>query len=478
MLCPTKNQKIHKSGTTATKLAMLAFLLFASSSPAEETATHPSAGEDFPQSFAALVEKSAPAVVNIYARKIVHSRSQSLDGSAFWRLFRDTLLFGYGRERIENSLGSGVIVRSDGIIVTNHHVVEAAEGVVAALADGRVFNAEILLSDKRTDIAVLKIETRGEVLPYLEFGDSDLLRVGDRVLVIGNPFGLGQTVTSGIVSALARTSVGITDFRFFIQTDAATNPGNSGGAQVTMDGKLVGISTAIYSTTGGSQGLGFAIPANMARMVAETAVQHRPLIRPWIGLSGRRVPPQIAMVLGLPTKGVLVSGLYKGGPAAAAGVATGDIVMSVDGLTVDEPLVLRYRIATRLVGATVRLSLIREGSQIEIPVLLKAPPDVPPRNDRWLTGLSPLSGAKAASLSPALAEEIGVDSGIPGVVLLDVSAGSSADRLGLRAGDIIQAIDGRPINTVEELADFRMAAFKPWAISFNRSGEELTIGSR
>jgi len=284
-------------------------------------------------------------------------------------------------------------------------------------------------------------------------------------------------VTSGIVSALARTSVGIADFRFFIQTDAATNPGNSGGAQIAMDGKLIGISTAIYSTTGGSQGLGFAIPANMVRMVAETAVQRRPLIRPWIGLSGRSVPPQIAMVLGLPTKGVLVTGLYKDGPAAAAGVATGDIVTSVDGLAVDEPLVLRYRIATRFVDATVHLSLIRKGLPIEIPILLRAPPDIPPRNDRWLTGLSPLSGAKAASLSPALAEEIGVDSGISGVVLLDVSAGSSADRLGLRAGDIIQAIDGQPIGTVEVLADFRMAAFKPWAISINRSGEELTIGS-
>jgi Do/DeqQ family serine protease len=472
------NHKIRQSRTTAIKLAMLGFLLFAPSSPAEETEIQLQPADSIPQSFAALVEKSAPAVVNIYAQKIVRSRTQSLDGSAFWRLFRDSLLFGYGRERIENSLGSGVIVKPDGIIVTNHHVVEAADGVVAALADGRVFTAEVLLSDKRTDLAVLSVATRGEALPYLEFGDSDLVRVGDRVLVIGNPFGLGQTVTSGIVSALARTSVGISDFRFFIQTDAAINPGNSGGAQIDMDGKLIGINTAIYSTSGGSQGLGFAIPANMARMVVETASQHRPLIRPWIGLSGRRVPPQAAILLGISTKGVLVTGLYRGGPAAEAGIATGDIVLSVDGLAIDEPQVLRYRIATRLVGATVRVSLIRKGLPMEIPVLLKAPPDVPSRNDRWLPGLSPLSGARAASLSPALAEEIGVDSGISGAILLDVSAGSAADRLGLRAGDIIRAINGQPIDTVEELADFRMAAFKPWAISLNRSGEELTLGSR
>ena len=463
---------------TAVKLAVLGCLLFAPSSPAGEAQIPIAPADNAIQSFAPLVEKSAPAVANIYARKIVRARSQTLDGSAFWRLFRDTLLFGYGRERIENSLGSGVIVRADGIIVTNHHVVEAADGIVAALADGRVFDAKVLLSDRRTDIAVLRIETHGEALPFLEFGDSDLVKVGDRVLVIGNPYGLGQTVTSGIVSALARTSVGITDFRFFIQTDAATNPGNSGGAQIAMDGKLVGISTAIYSTSGGSQGLGFAIPGNMARMVVETAVQQRTLIRPWIGLSGRRLPPQIAMALGLPTKGVLVTGLYENGPAAAAGITPGDIVLSVDGLAVDEPQVLRYRIATRLVGATVRLNLIRNRSRIEIPVSLVPPPDDPPRNDMWLPGLSPLGGARAASLSPALAEEIGVDSGIAGVVLLDVSAGSSADRLGLRAGDIIRAIDGRPIRTVEELADFRIPAFKPWAIGLSRAGEELAIGSR
>jgi serine protease Do len=175
---------------------------------------------------------------------------------------------------------------------------------------------------------------------------------------------------------------------------------------------------------------------------------------------------------------VLVTDLYKDGPAATAGVAPGDIVLSADGLAVDEPQVLRYRIATRMVGSTTRLRLIRNRSPIEIPVTLRAPPDFPPRNDMWLPGLSPLRGAKAASLSPALAEEIGVDSGISGVVLLEVSNGSAAERFGLRAGDIIRAIDDRPISTVEELAAFRKTAFKPWAIRFNRAGEEVRIGSR
>jgi serine protease Do len=433
-----------------------------------------------PLSFAPLIERTAPAVVNIYAQKIVGARSPApfLDGSAFWRLFSDTLLFGYGRERIENSLGSGVIVRADGIIVTNHHVVDAASGVVVALADGRAYPAAILVSDKRTDIAVLHIDTRGESLPTIEFGDSDLVRVGDRVLAIGNPFGLGQTVTSGIVSALARTSIGIADFRFFIQTDAAINPGNSGGAQIAMDGKLVGINTAIFSTSGGSQGLGFAIPSNMVRMVVEAALAQRPLVRAWIGLSGRRVPAQAATKLGLPARGVLVTGTYEGSPAEKAGLAIGDIILSIDGFPVDEPQALRYRIATRPVGSEVRLTVVRNRIRMEIPVSLVAPPDVPPRDETRLQGLNPLSGAKVASLSPALAEEIGLDSGISGVVVLNLAQGSAADRLGIEAGDIIRAIDAVPVETVDQLLAFHVTPFKTWTIDISRGGEDLAIEQR
>ena len=434
-------------------------------------------GQDQPYSFAPLIERTAPSVVNIYAQKIVRGRSPApfLDGSAFWRLFSDTLLFGYGRERIENSLGSGVIVRTDGVIVTNHHVVEAAEGIVVGLADGRAYPAATLLSDKRTDIAVLRIATRGEGLPAIEYGDSDMLKVGDRVLAIGNPFGLGQTVTSGIVSALARTSIGVSDFRFFIQTDAAINPGNSGGAQIGMDGKLVGINTAIYSVSGGSQGLGFAIPSNMVRMVVEAAVENRPLVRPWIGVSGRPIPAQIATQFGLPARGVLVTGVYQGGPAEKGGLLIGDIILSIDGFPVDEPQALRYRIATRPVGASVQLAVMRNRTLLEIPVALVPPPDTPPRDETRIGALSPLSGAKVASLSPALAEDIGLDSGISGVVVLGLGAGSAADRLGLRAGDIIRAIDGLPIATVGELLAFHVVPFQPWRIQINRAGQDIEI---
>ncbi len=428
-------------------------------------------------SLAPLIERSAPAVVNIYARKIVRSRSATrvLDGSAFWRLFRDTLLFGYGQDRIENSLGSGVIVTADGVVVTNHHVVADADGILVALTDGRHYPALVLISDKRTDIAVLRIQTGGS-LPFIEFGDADRLKVGDPIIVIGNPFGLGQTVTTGIVSALARTTVGVGDFRFFIQTDAAINPGNSGGAQISLDGKLIGISTAIYSTSGGSQGLGFAIPGNMVWPIVESAILGKPVIHPWIGISGRIVPPRIAGLLGLPgSHGVLVTAVYKGGPADLAGFSAGDVILAVNGIPVGDPQALRYRIAIQPPGATVRLTAVRGGRRYDIAVTAVPPPDVPARDETRLLGLSPLRGAKVASLSPALAGEIGADSGLSGVVVLDVRRGSAAARLGLRAGDIIRSYDNREIATVAELMEFRMTPFKPWRMIVTRAGDDLAI---
>ena len=429
-------------------------------------------------SFAPLVEKTSPGVVNIYAQKRLQSRSAArlLDASAFWRLFRDTLLFGYGKDRIENSLGSGVIVTPDGVVVTNNHVIEDAEGIAVALTDGRVFRAEILLIDKRSDIAILRITAVGQSLPFIAFGDSDLLRVGDQVIAIGDPFGLGQTVTSGIVSGLARTSVGITDFQFFIQTDAAINPGNSGGAQIDMDGRLVGINTSIYSTSGGSQGLGFAIPSNMVKSIVDSVISHKPLIRPWIGLSGRSVPSKFASLLGLPQgKGVLVTGTYKGGPAEAAGLGIGDVVVSVDGFPVNEFQALRYRIATRVAGGNVNLIVFQQGKFGNVSVALVAPPDVPAENRMWASSTSPFRGAQVASLSPALAEDIGVDSGLSGVVVLEAGVGSGASRLGVSAGDIIRSINDREVKTVEDVLAFRKPAFKPWTLTLTRAGQDITI---
>jgi serine protease Do len=426
------------------------------------------------QSLAPLIEKTAPAVTNIYARKIIESRSPTrhLDGSAFWRLFRDTLLFGYGQDRIENSLGSGVIVGADGIVVTNNHVVEFAEGIFVALADGRTFQAQVLLADKRTDLAVLRIQA-GDRLPIVELGDSDLLKVGDPVIAIGNPFGLGQTVTSGIVSALARSGSGIGDFRYFIQTDAAINPGNSGGALIALDGTLSGINTAIFSTSGGSQGVGFAIPSNMVRIAMDAALQGRPLVRPWIGLSGSALEPHRAAVTNM--RGVRVNGVYPGGPAEKAGLRLGDIILSIDGFAVGDPQALRYRLATRRADGSVRLRVLRQNNSIELAVTPVPPPDVPPRDETRLPPLSPLRGARAVSLSPALADELGLDTTLAGVVLLDVPRGSAAARLGLQTGDIVQALDGRRIGIVAELLDYRIGPFRSWSLQVVRAGRNIIL---
>ncbi|GLS20915.1 serine protease [Labrys miyagiensis] len=442
------------------------------------------AAEDVPpapppsQSLAPLVERTAPSVVNIFAQKVIRNRSATryLDGSAFWRLFRDTLLFGYGQDRFESSLGSGVIVAANGVIVTNYHVVEGASGILVALPGGQAHSAEVLVSDQHTDLAVLRIDAGGAALPSIEFGDSDRLKAGDRVIAIGNPFGLGQTVTSGIVSATARTSFGVGDFRFFIQTDAAINPGNSGGALIAMDGTLVGINTAIYSTSGGSQGLGFAIPSNMARGMVDSAVKGKPLVRPWIGISSRTILPQIAELLGLSSlHGVLVTDVFKGGPADNAGLQQGDVILAVDEFPIDDPQALRYRIATREAGSTVQLTLERGGDFHKVSVSLQRPPNEPPSNDTWMPNLSPLRGARVASLSPAFADEIGVDSGISGIVVLDARVGAGAYRLGLRKGDIIRGIDGRPVRTVDDLLAFRTTPFKSSRVTLERAGSVLTI---
>ena len=260
----------------------------------------PESREAIRLSFAPIVKRVAPAVVNVYATSRVQVRSP-FEGDPFFERF-----FGGGgpsarrAERARSSLGSGVIVDASGVVVTNDHVVGDATEVKVALADGREFQAEILLRDERTDLAVLKIENGGEAFPVLDFGDSDELEVGDLVLAVGNPFGVGQTVTSGIVSAVARTNLGISDSGFFIQTDAAINPGNSGGALVDLDGALIGINTAIFSRTGGSIGIGFAIPSNMVQtVVAQAIAGSTSVARPWIGVACQDVTPDIAASLGL-----------------------------------------------------------------------------------------------------------------------------------------------------------------------------------
>ncbi|HVH84952.1 MAG TPA: Do family serine endopeptidase, partial [Steroidobacteraceae bacterium] len=351
--------------------------------PAETT---PSDRAHIAYSFAPVVRKAAPAVVNIYTRTVIEQPGSPLFTDPFFsRFFGDQFFRGGPQRHTQNTLGSGVIVGADGTIVTNQHVIKGADQITVVLSDRREFEAKLVGSDERTDIAVLKIDSGGTRLPVLQFGDSDAIEVGDLVIAVGNPFAVGQTVTSGIISGLARTAVGVGDYDFFIQTDAAINPGNSGGPLVTMDGKMVGLNTAIYSKSGGSVGIGFAIPSNMVRTVVASILAGGHVSRAWLGVEGRTVTAEIADSLGLPRpSGVLVHDIYREGPASRAGLHPGDVILKVDGRPVDDAESLRYRVATKPVNTQAKLTIYRQGRQLVLPIALSPPPESVPREETEL----------------------------------------------------------------------------------------------
>src|ERR1700727_1662508 len=318
----------------------------------------PSSASELRLSYAPIVQRVQPAVVNVYAAKMVQTRNPLLDDPIFRRFFGGG---GQQPEQMQRSLGSGVMVDPSGLVVTNVHVIEGADQVKVSLADKREFEAEIVLKDSRSDLAVLRLKDTHEKFPTLDFANSDELLVADVVLAIGNPFGVGQTVTHGIISALARTQVGITDYQFFIQTDAAINPGNSGGALVDMTGKLAGINTAIFSRSGGSQGIGFAIPANMVRVVVTSAKSGGKAVkRPWLGARLQAVTPEIAETLGLKLpNGSLVASVGADSPGARAGLKLSDLITGIDGQTIEDPNAFDYRFATRPIGGTAQIDVQR-----------------------------------------------------------------------------------------------------------------------
>jgi len=413
-------------------------------------------------SFSPVVKDVAPAVVNIYTRGVVRQRVRSPFDDFFGGFG------GFGgmtRERVAQSLGSGVIVRPEGIVVTNNHVVENMSEIKVVLADRREYEAQVLLTDPQTDIAILRIES-DEPLPFLEFANSDVAEVGDIVLAIGNPFGVGQTVTTGIVSALARTQVGITDYQFFIQTDAAINPGNSGGALVDVDGKLLGVNSAIYSRSGGSNGIGFAIPGNLVRQVVATAVDGGgTIMRPWIGATARDIDGTMATALGLDRpSGALVSQLFDGGPAAQAGIREGDVITSIDGQDIFDSDAMRYRVATKEANARVPVTYLRDGNQRTVNVRLSLPPETPARDETLIEGENPFRGLKVANLSPAVNMELSRDLTDKGVVVLDASQGSYAGRFGIGKGYKILSVNGTDVETVAQLENTLAEAGRGWVI--------------
>jgi Do/DeqQ family serine protease len=425
-------------------------------------------------SYAPVVQRASPAVVNVYAAKVVHNRNPLLDDPIFRRFFGvpgDLR----GRDQVQRSLGSGVLVDPSGLIVTNVHVIQGADEVKVSLADKREFEASIVLKDTRTDLAILRIKS-SERFPHLELADSDALQVGDVVLAIGNPFGVGQTVTHGIISALARTQVGITDYQFFIQTDAPINPGNSGGALVDLTGRLVGINTAIFSRSGGSQGIGFAIPSNMVRVVVASARNGGGAVkRPWLGARLQPMTTEIAESLGLKRPaGALVASVTEDSPAAKAGLKPGDVIVSVEGQQVDDPNAFDYRFATRPLGGTAKVAILRDGKELVANVALKTAPETP-RDEITIRSRSPFSGARIANLSPALADELQLDPSADGVVVLDVENGSYASNLGFRRGDIIEQVNGDQIGKTRDLERIANGSSRRWRIVINRRGNRLSM---
>jgi Do/DeqQ family serine protease len=425
-------------------------------------------------SFAPIVKRVAPAVVNVYASRTVRQRVSPFFSDPFFRRFFGDGGVGPRSQRVQRSLGSGVIVDPSGLLVTNHHVIENADDIKVTLSDRRELDCDIILKDERTDLAVLKIRAEDETFPYVEFSDSDAVEVGDLVLAIGDPFGVGQTVTNGIVSALSRTEVGVSDYQFFIQTDAAINPGNSGGALIDMDGQLVGINTAIFSRSGGSNGIGFAIPSNMVRVVVDSARKGSPVRLPWVGAAFQEVTPDIAEGLGIERpRGVLIVEIVPGSPAERARLTTGDLVISVDGIEVNDEKSFNYRMATKGIGATVRIGIIRSKKEYYADLALEAAPESVPRDQVEITSGSPLAGATVVNLSPAVAEELAYGGERDGVIVSAVADGSPAARTGIRRGDVILDVNGLPIETTRQLVAATSERARLWNMTIERNGRIL-----
>jgi len=431
-------------------------------------------------SFAPVVKRAAPSVVNVYASHVEKRPARSSAMDEFMRRFFGEDVPGRGPggmpgERAQRSLGSGVIVDASGLIITNNHVIENMNEVKVSLADRREFEATIVLRDPRTDLAMLRIKGPAD-LHAMPIGDSDHLEVGDFVMAIGNPFGVGQTVTQGIISALARTQVGSSDYQFFIQTDAAINPGNSGGALVDLRGQLVGVNTAIYSQSGGSHGIGFAIPASMIRAVVETAKNGATTVRrPWLGARVQSVTPDIAESVGLdrPT-GVLVASLQAKSPADEAGLKRGDVVLTIDGQSVDDPEAFGYRFALKGISGSTGLGILRGTKRQTLSVKLGPAPETRPRDVLKMRGRSPFVGATLVNTSPAVSEEIQVDLPAEGVAVSAVDEGSVANRAGFRKGDVIVAINGTPIESTKDLERIARGGVGLWEVAINRGGEVMT----
>ena len=480
----------HRTGAAAAALLLTGSLVgWSASGAGTAAAVSPAPAASAPAAdllpaggtYAGVVERVSPAVVTIRSEREVRRVSQELPDDPRFRDFFERFGFGgrqaprRGPERREGGLGSGVIVRPDGYILTNHHVIENAAAVTVELTDGRSYKAEVVGSDAPSDLAVLKIE--GENLATLPLGDSDAVRVGDVVLAVGNPLGVGQTVTMGIVSAKGRATGGTGDgsFEDFIQTDAPINQGNSGGALVNTRGELVGINSQILSPSGGNIGIGFSIPANMARNVMTQLVEHGQVRRGMLGVTIQPVTSDIARSLGLSeVRGALVNAVADGSPADKAGLERGYVITAVNGESIRNWNTLRNEIAQLLPGSDVKLSVVRDGKERALTVTLgELKSDEAARRRDTAEPDETGFGMALEPLTRERARELGVKA-TTGVVIVDVTPGSRAAGAGLRPGDVIAEVDGREVSSLEALRSaLKNGERKPALVLVHR--EEATL---
>jgi len=427
-------------------------------------------------SFAPVVREATPAVVSIYASRIVEGRVSPFASDPFFSdLFRN---FGRAQPRVQNALGSGVILSEGGLVVSNYHVVGGANEIRVVLADRREFEAEVLLADEEADLAVLRLKGAHD-LPALPLRDSDSIAVGDLVLAIGNPFGIGQTVSSGIVSGLARSGLSIGGGRgYFIQTDAAINPGNSGGALVDMSGRLVGINTAILSPSGGSNGIGFAIPANLvSRFLDQARAGATRFQRPWAGVSGQPVDASLAETFGLEApRGVVLTAINPDSPFGKAGLVVGDVVLDMGGAPVNTPQEMIFRLAAEGIGGTLPLTYLHGGRSNDTSVDLIAPPETPPRDPLTIGKRSLLAGLSVVNVNPAVVQDYNLPSDAEGVLV--VEPGDVGGRVGLRPGDILLEINDTEIRQTKDVQRAADKGGRGWYVEYLRDGRRAALRFR
>ena len=456
-------------------IRIFALIFFSFSSIVFAKDTVPQSEIEIKLSFVPLVKQAAPAVVNIYAQRIIEERRSPFSRDPFFRdFFRN---FGQLQPRVQNSLGSGVILSADGYVVSNYHVVGGATDIRVVLHDGREISGDVILADEDSDLAVLKINT-DEILPHLDLRKSDTVEVGELVLAIGNPFGVGQTVTNGIISGLARTGIASGSAKgYFLQTDAPINPGNSGGALIDISGSLVGVNTSILSRSGGSNGIGFAIPADLVgQFLVQAKAGRSSFIRPWAGMRGQPITFEMAASLNLPAmSGMIISELHELSPFSKVGIGVGDIITKVDGLDINSPAEMLYRMSVVGIGTAVDVSYLSQGilksSKIDLV-------EMPNWEAKQVT-LGPefiFMDLHISELTPEFQSKFGLSFSSDGLIVLD--PGRIASRLGLRRGDLLREVNRRPVGTIEDAISAISSIKSSGSITIIRSGRRVSLRFR